>query len=440
MTKQEDIEIDLSLDVSENCASSPHKGGLAIKREASPLQVDMLSSGNRDSPIYVSGGDIASDVEVDAQTDETEVEHQKSRDFGEEFDLEYLEPAFLAPQEPFEEQRKESTQEPRELSMELSQGPLMQATREPSELSADSLPGDASSRISEQASEACSAAKESGETTTLDDERPWATSTTSTTLANDAPLIDLPPPLSDSEDDETDPRIRIIEEKLRPAKYREAVKAPPATQPPPKSKKRVLATTLEPLVMSQPLKPPKPTPRRRDFLHISTAQPVASVSGSTQSSQLCLSTASTSRMMTVSDSQSDEEPAQKRQKTSASHSPAVVFRGQRLQAHSQAKVQYNKFNRHPEHWHTDGSVILQFQDTAFRLHRSRLSQQSKILAEIFHEEENRIFVNCGYDENGGEGIVHAWLMDNVGGKKRYIVEGVSWQDFAKLLIALDNAV
>lgn len=105
-----------------------------------------------------------------------------------------------------------------------------------------------------------------------------------------------------------------------------------------------------------------------------------------------------------------DEPQAKRVKIQTSSSPIAPRRLSRAQ-------------KDEEYWLLDGSIILQVQNTHFRLHRSRLAQDSKFLAEMFN------------DPNGnGNFIGH---RENC---KAYKIEGVTVADLKYLLNALDKSV
>ena len=94
-----------------------------------------------------------------------------------------------------------------------------------------------------------------------------------------------------------------------------------------------------------------------------------------------------------------------------------------------------RLQRHPEHWHLDGSVIVKIRSTMFRLHRSRLVQQSPYFDKLFDGEEHG-------SQRDGEGD-----EDEVIKKRIYIehtpvfdVPGVSVTDFEHLLEALDGGM
>ena len=130
----------------------------------------------------------------------------------------------------------------------------------------------------------------------------------------------------------------------------------------------------------------------------------------------------------------------KKPKIGPSQVPTTAFKSQRtLSTSMPGKIR--KPQKSADHWHIDGSVIIQVQNTLFRLHRSRLAQQSKYLADLFHKRQrDQVFVNHVYNEKGGEGTIRAWLADTMEEKDLFIVDGVDAEDFAKLLNALDNAM
>jgi len=45
--------------------------------------------------------------------------------------------------------------------------------------------------------------------------------------------------------------------------------------------------------------------------------------------------------------------------------------------------------RHKRYWLLDGSVVLHIKDTMFKLHRSRLAQQSQYFTTLFAERNDR---------------------------------------------------
>ncbi|KAL1948037.1 hypothetical protein VTO73DRAFT_12112 [Trametes versicolor] len=78
-------------------------------------------------------------------------------------------------------------------------------------------------------------------------------------------------------------------------------------------------------------------------------------------------------------------------------------------------------------WHLDGSVVVQVQNTLFRLHRSRLTQQSEYFAALQNGDGSR----------DSPALVDWDLVDSC---PVYIVKGVSVLDFERLLTALDAGI
>ncbi|KAI0649593.1 hypothetical protein C8Q79DRAFT_939463 [Trametes meyenii] len=80
--------------------------------------------------------------------------------------------------------------------------------------------------------------------------------------------------------------------------------------------------------------------------------------------------------------------------------------------------------RNENFWHLDGSVVVQVQNTLFRLHRSRLTQHSEYFATLFRKSDR---------SNDGP-------SDMVDSCPVYVVKGVSVLDFERLLTALDAGI
>ncbi|OSC96915.1 hypothetical protein PYCCODRAFT_1212386 [Trametes coccinea BRFM310] len=78
-------------------------------------------------------------------------------------------------------------------------------------------------------------------------------------------------------------------------------------------------------------------------------------------------------------------------------------------------------------WHLDGSVVIQVQNTLFRLHRSRLAQQSEFFAGLFRNSDGR----------DSPALVEEDTVDNC---PVYVISGVSVLDFERLLTALDAGI
>ncbi|KAI1798087.1 hypothetical protein LXA43DRAFT_933938 [Ganoderma leucocontextum] len=82
-------------------------------------------------------------------------------------------------------------------------------------------------------------------------------------------------------------------------------------------------------------------------------------------------------------------------------------------------------------WHLDGSVVVQVQNTLFRLHRSRLAQQSEFFADLFAADGRS-------KEMFDPDIIEE--RDIVDSCPVYQVKGVSVLDFERLLTALDAGI
>lgn len=82
--------------------------------------------------------------------------------------------------------------------------------------------------------------------------------------------------------------------------------------------------------------------------------------------------------------------------------------------------------KHDEFWYLDGNIIVQIEGTRFKLHRSRLTLQSEFFEELFDRKDGP-----------GEIDIRPELID---GHPLYVVSGVSADDFANMLHAMDNAI
>lgn len=82
--------------------------------------------------------------------------------------------------------------------------------------------------------------------------------------------------------------------------------------------------------------------------------------------------------------------------------------------------------KHDEFWYLDGNIIVQIQDTRFRLHRSRLTLQSEFFEELF-------------DRKDGPGNIDI-RPEMVDGHPLYVVSDVNAEDFANILRAMDDAM
>ncbi|KAH9848162.1 hypothetical protein C2E23DRAFT_470471 [Lenzites betulinus] len=98
-------------------------------------------------------------------------------------------------------------------------------------------------------------------------------------------------------------------------------------------------------------------------------------------------------------------------------------------ARSNAKNKATMRKRSENFWHLDGSVVIQIQNTLFRLHRSRLTQHSEYFMSLFSSgngtRDSPAFVEC----------------DTIDSCPVYIVKGhLSVLDFERLLTALDAGI
>lgn len=454
-----------SIDVKPKITPSPRKrkAESVIKREASPIDVDMLSSGNRGSPIYIDSESTTSDEEADAQMDDggvgetktgqeeaedvqmsEETENVKEEKYSSELD--YEDPPKVdgvnstsspstspstTPQMPEADDSSKAVSE--ELSKKSSSGTPEQPKAEPvvvpSEEPADDALQDKSREPakepsaqrsdSEKQDDALQAGEEPAKLDDANLEFSCIASPERSPAAR-APSVHSAPSLSPSPtpDPKMAPLYAIVRPKLR------KTNVPPATQPAPETRKRPFASMEPPVVQTQA---PKLVPKRKEFLRIPASQPTMSITAPVRHSTGSTSTAVSQRALTI-DSEDSDTGGRKRKRVKMSASPVTMFNVPT----SQPKP-FRRPTKHPDHWHTDGSVILSFQNTAFRLHRSRLSQQSKFFAELFHG-------STGVDGGRDELKVKAWREGNMDGQPLFIVDGVSPDDFDKLLKTADNAM
>lgn len=77
--------------------------------------------------------------------------------------------------------------------------------------------------------------------------------------------------------------------------------------------------------------------------------------------------------------------------------------------------------KHPDYWYDDGNVVIQIDNTQFKLYRGQLSRHSAYFADLFKEpaEETQRHV---------EGYPH------------YVVDGTNVEDFQALLGVVDSTV
>ncbi|KAJ7450374.1 hypothetical protein FB451DRAFT_1052283, partial [Mycena latifolia] len=84
--------------------------------------------------------------------------------------------------------------------------------------------------------------------------------------------------------------------------------------------------------------------------------------------------------------------------------------------------------KHTVHWALDGSVVMQIQDTKFKLHQSQLAKHSVWFCDLF--EGNK--VDGGqYVEQGADGSTPLYMLS---------LPALSAKDFTRLLDAFDNAI
>jgi hypothetical protein len=80
--------------------------------------------------------------------------------------------------------------------------------------------------------------------------------------------------------------------------------------------------------------------------------------------------------------------------------------------------------KHDKFWHLDGNIIINIENTHFKLHRSRLAEQSQYFADLFERKDGL----TGMD------------VEEMDGRPVYTVTDVSVKDFEVLLTAMDNAM
>ncbi|GBE86563.1 hypothetical protein SCP_0904420 [Sparassis crispa] len=97
--------------------------------------------------------------------------------------------------------------------------------------------------------------------------------------------------------------------------------------------------------------------------------------------------------------------------------------------------------RHPVFWHVDGSVILQVENTLFKLHRSRLAQDSSYFADLFNNSSSRNSKSPDDSPIKGISKTDDLERDFMDGCLVYkMPDDVSVDDFANLMTALENAI
>ncbi|KAI0703484.1 hypothetical protein BC835DRAFT_1319183 [Cytidiella melzeri] len=170
-------------------------------------------------------------------------------------------------------------------------------------------------------------------------------------------------------------------------------KAVSLSQPPAETKKRPFPSN--PLSATQPAASSTPYPLHR----------------------LSVNTESAPNDAILCESEEDDQRYAKRSRTSANSAGPSGGKAQKRRT------------RNRTYWFLDGSVVLQLEDQMFRLHRSRLANQSTYFQELFSAAPGD-----GGAENGGD------LCDFIDKCPVFKVKGVSVADFEQLLMALDNAI
>ena len=398
-----------------------------IKKEPSPIDVDMLPSGNRDLPIYIDNDSTTSDEEVDAQVGEKVVSAHTTREDDEEEDTptketeekDIKEEEYSSDLE-YDEPPVESTPGDEAGAPALSEEPavgrqelIRDTTRESTKQLSTEPP------MSDKADIELQARKPTPPKIDEVDPAPSSKSPARSPIASSAADSSSPSPTPD-------PKTAALVDLLRPRTQlpKPKMKMPPATQPPPQTKKRPFAFVETPLVAQVP----KPNLKRTDFLKVPASQPMSSITAPIRYSAGSTSAGASQRALTVESDESDTR-VRKRKRIKASASPEVTLATPAMQ-----QKPFRRPQKHEYHWHTDGSVILSFQGMGFRLHRSRLAQQSKFLADLFHDSTG--IVKGGTDELK----VKARRDGNMDGQPLFIIDGVAPDDFDRMLKATDNAM
>lgn len=200
------------------------------------------------------------------------------------------------------------------------------------------------------------------------------------------------------------------------------------------SRGNVIENLKTPLPTPLPASQPKPRPatkspsldrKRRAPIREFLSQPIKASSAATISLRFTTGpSASASQNATVVvDSDDDTKRYTKRARTASNATVQPV--------RSKAAL---RCKRHPDYWLLDGSVVIQIQTTLFRLHRSRLVQQSKYFAQLFRSGRPETSVEDPYTTRDSHEI------DTVDNCLVYKVTGVAVADFESLLVSMDNAM
>ncbi|KAI0943729.1 hypothetical protein AcW1_002820 [Taiwanofungus camphoratus] len=230
-----------------------------------------------------------------------------------------------------------------------------------------------------------------------------------------------------------------------------------AAASPPKTRKRKLTNSRDPSpsksrkTSPSPLSyvgSPRPTPRRRPKAEppssAGTAKPTSHItisstsrtpSGSPKLSSQRLSSRSPPPRLQSSQSRSQpDEQASRPTKRPRLNVPSASAPATSTRKSKRASL---RTSRHPTFWHLDGSVVLQVHKTLFKLHRSRLVQQSEYFAALFSGTRRGQATDEEDLEGETNGIVQGEIIDSC---PVYKITTVSVEDFVSLLTALDSGI
>jgi hypothetical protein len=239
----------------------------------------------------------------------------------------------------------------------------------------------------------------------------------------DAQMDDRDIPVDEVENDTTTaelPSPTPRKEPLRKINFSSSPPSPSSSPSPPPFRLTATAksrsTSKAASLSHSPSKPVKKRPH--PSYAIPATQPVASSSRQPHSRRSATTaplspTKRASNPAVVSALDEDEKRYVKRARTDRSSS-----------TRSSGKV-LKRRTRNDTYWFLDGSVVVQLGDIMFRLHRSRLANQSAYFEQLFSSTSGK---------NGVD------LFDFVDDCPVYPVHGVSVSDFEELLVAMDNAM
>ncbi|PSR77822.1 hypothetical protein PHLCEN_2v7694 [Hermanssonia centrifuga] len=246
-----------------------------------------------------------------------------------------------------------------------------------------------------------------------------------------------PPPVyhaASSSEDESPPFSQHTSSSIRAASQRQPSSA---SQPKPRPKPRASTLVSTPLDSSR--KRSFAASRSPTFTHARLSPMAGNLSQQAGKRSQRLASQKT-LIEPLGEEDGDRYTKRPRKSTHSSASQALPASQPRPRAKSK---NIGRRKRHAEYWLLDGSVVLQIQNTLFRLHRSRLVQQSAFFARLFRNQGTRrksrtVDVHgSGSDEEEDSEDSEPELLDNC---PVYKVTGVSVQDFEAMLIALDNAI